>query len=77
MAPAVAVVPVGADNRYGHPDPGVLARMSARGARVLRTDVDGDLAGAGVEAVLDQFLDDGCGALDDLAGGDLVDQVIG
>ncbi|MDG4772362.1 ComEC/Rec2 family competence protein [Solwaraspora sp. WMMD792] len=44
VAPRVAVVPVGADNRYGHPDPGVLARLSARGARVLRTDVDGDLA---------------------------------
>ncbi|WP_326552432.1 ComEC/Rec2 family competence protein [Micromonospora sp. NBC_01813] len=42
--PAVAVVPVGTGNRYGHPDPGVLARLSAGGARVLRTDVDGDLA---------------------------------
>ncbi|MFY1636979.1 ComEC/Rec2 family competence protein [Solwaraspora sp. WMMB335] len=44
VRPAVALVPVGAGNRYGHPDPGVLARLSAAGARVLRTDVDGDLA---------------------------------
>lgn len=42
--PAVAVVPVGQGNRYGHPDPGVLARLSAGGARVLRTDLEGDLA---------------------------------
>ncbi|MFY1698728.1 MULTISPECIES: ComEC/Rec2 family competence protein [unclassified Solwaraspora] len=42
--PAVAVVPVGAGNRYGHPDPGVLTRLVAGGARVLRTDLDGDLA---------------------------------
>lgn len=42
--PAVALVPVGADNRYGHPASGVLARLSRGGARVLRTDVDGDVA---------------------------------
>ena len=34
-------------------------------------------ARAGVEAVLDQFLDHGRRALDDLAGGDLVDQLLG
>jgi len=44
IRPAVALVPVGADNRYGHPDPGVLARLAVGGARVLRTDLDGDLA---------------------------------
>ncbi|HEY8451080.1 MAG TPA: ComEC/Rec2 family competence protein [Natronosporangium sp.] len=42
--PAVALVPVGRDNGYGHPDPGVLNRLSGRGARVLRTDLDGDVA---------------------------------
>ncbi|MEJ3749654.1 ComEC/Rec2 family competence protein [Actinomycetes bacterium KLBMP 9797] len=42
--PAVALVSVGADNRYGHPAPAVLARLVRGGARVLRTDVDGDLA---------------------------------
>jgi competence protein ComEC len=42
--PAVALVPVGAGNRYGHPAGAVLARLSRSGARVLRTDVDGDVA---------------------------------
>ncbi|HEX6967511.1 MAG TPA: ComEC/Rec2 family competence protein [Micromonosporaceae bacterium] len=42
--PAVALVPVGRDNRYGHPDQGVLDRLAGAGARVLRTDVDGDVA---------------------------------
>ncbi|HEX5598297.1 MAG TPA: ComEC/Rec2 family competence protein [Micromonosporaceae bacterium] len=44
VRPAVALVPVGPDNGYGHPDPGVLGRLSRGGARVLRTDVDGDVA---------------------------------
>ena len=37
-------------------------------------DVDLDAPRARVEAVLDQFLDHGCRALDHLAGGDLVDE---
>lgn len=44
VAPAVALVPVGEGNDYGHPDPDLLARLAATGARVLRTDVDGDVA---------------------------------
>ena len=36
-----------------------------------------DARGAGVEAVFDQFLDDRRRALDDFAGGDLADQVVG
>jgi competence protein ComEC len=42
--PAVVVVPVGAGNRYGHPNPAVLARLTRGGARVLRTDLSGDVA---------------------------------
>ena len=42
--PAVALVSVGADNPYGHPNPALLARLARDGARVLRTDLDGDLA---------------------------------
>ena len=42
--PVVALVPVGAGNDYGHPNPAVLARLARGGARVLRTDTDGDLA---------------------------------
>lgn len=44
VAPTVALVSVGADNDYGHPDPALLARLAAAGARILRTDVDGDIA---------------------------------
>ena len=40
-------------------------------------DVDRQPAGAGVDRVLDQFLDDRGGPLDDLAGGDLVGEVGG
>ncbi|MEV6812856.1 ComEC/Rec2 family competence protein [Micromonospora sp. NPDC051296] len=44
IRPAVALVPVGAGNTYGHPNEAVLARLSRGGARVLRTDIDGDIA---------------------------------
>ena len=43
--------------------------------RAACSDVDVDIVGTGVEAVLDEFLDDGRGPLDDFAGSDLVDQV--
>jgi competence protein ComEC len=39
----VALVSVGADNDYGHPSPEALGPLAATGARVLRTDLDGDL----------------------------------
>jgi competence protein ComEC len=39
--PTVAVISVGARNPYRHPDAGVLARLDAAAARVLRTDRDG------------------------------------
>jgi competence protein ComEC len=39
-----ALVSVAADNGYGHPNPAVLARLAAAGARVMRTDRDGDVA---------------------------------
>jgi competence protein ComEC len=42
--PAVAVVSVGKDNRYGHPNAAVLERLSREGARVVRTDRSGDVA---------------------------------
>lgn len=40
----VAVVSVGAENDYGHPAPTTLEPLVAAGARVLRTDRDGDVA---------------------------------
>ncbi|MCM0678355.1 ComEC/Rec2 family competence protein, partial [Micromonospora phytophila] len=44
VRPAVALVPVGAGNTYGHPNPAVLGRLARGGTRVLRTDTDGDVA---------------------------------
>lgn len=39
----LALFSVGADNGYGHPDPGVVAALTATGAVVRRTDLDGDV----------------------------------
>jgi competence protein ComEC len=39
-----AVVSVGSDNGYGHPNPSVLAHLARRGTRVVRTDRAGDVA---------------------------------
>ncbi|MDF9715525.1 ComEC/Rec2 family competence protein [Nocardioides sp. ChNu-153] len=44
VRPEVALVSVGADNTYGHPAPAVLHALEGAGARVLRTDLLGDLA---------------------------------
>lgn len=56
VRPRVAVISVGGDNPYGHPHPDVVAVLESSGARVLRTDVDGDIAvvrsGAGALAVV-------------------------
>ncbi|WAZ21663.1 ComEC/Rec2 family competence protein [Streptomyces cinnabarinus] len=46
-APRVALISAGEDNGYGHPAPGTVAALRARGAAVLRTDVDGALAVVG------------------------------
>lgn len=42
--PRVALVSVGAGNRYGHPSALTLGELSSLGAAVARTDQDGDLA---------------------------------
>ncbi|AGL15048.1 ComEC/Rec2 family competence protein [Actinoplanes sp. N902-109] len=42
--PAVALVSVGRDNDYGHPNAALLARLARGGARVMRTDQQGDVA---------------------------------
>jgi competence protein ComEC len=57
VAPREAVVSVGRRNRFGHPHPATLAALSAAGARLWRTDVDGavtvttDGAGLDVRAI--------------------------
>lgn len=40
-SPRWAVISVGARNSYGHPDPGVLARLRRHHAQVFRTDFHG------------------------------------
>lgn len=43
LAPQIALIGVGARNRYGHPTPSTLAALGAERARVLRTDRDGTI----------------------------------
>jgi competence protein ComEC len=60
VGPALAVVPAGYRNRFGHPDADVLARYAALRTRVLRTDLDGAvtvrLGPAGAAAVAERAL---------------------
>ncbi|MEU7765606.1 ComEC/Rec2 family competence protein [Nocardia sp. NPDC049190] len=44
VGPRLVLVSVGADNTFGHPNPAVLADLSALGATVARTDRRGDIA---------------------------------
>jgi competence protein ComEC len=44
VAPRIALISVGAGNDYGHPSPVILARLARGGARVVRTDEQGDVA---------------------------------
>jgi len=41
---SLAIVSVGAGNRYGHPSVALLDRLRHDGARVFRTDISGDVA---------------------------------
>jgi competence protein ComEC len=41
VRPRLALVSVGAHNSYGHPDADVLSALSASGAAIMRTDLDG------------------------------------
>lgn len=43
VKPEVALISAGAKNRYGHPTPEAIGRLEAVGARILRTDQDGDI----------------------------------
>ncbi len=56
VRPRVALVSVGPDNTFGHPNPGILQRLAALGAVTVRTDRDGDVAvarsGSGALAVV-------------------------
>ncbi len=43
VSPGVAVIQVGAKNRYGHPSPEVLNRLKNFGIKYYRNDVGGDI----------------------------------
>ncbi|MFI1797305.1 ComEC/Rec2 family competence protein [Streptomyces sp. NPDC020379] len=52
LRPRLAVVSVGAGNRYGHPSPRTLHALQAQGATVVRTDRDGPVAVTGDAAAV-------------------------
>jgi len=43
VGPRIAVISVGAGNRYHHPAAGTLDRLARAGATIYRTDMDGDV----------------------------------
>ena len=43
VAPKYAIISVGKDNRYKHPSQEVIERLSEKGIKVYRTDLDGDI----------------------------------
>ncbi|WP_241387042.1 DNA internalization-related competence protein ComEC/Rec2 [Rhodococcus sp. CH91] len=58
VRPRVAVISAGRDNIYGHPHPEIVSVLDEIGARVLRTDLHGDVAvvrtGSGAAAVVSE-----------------------
>jgi competence protein ComEC len=44
LKPKVAVISVGEQNSYGHPDQQFITELNRRGIRVLRTDQSGGIS---------------------------------
>lgn len=44
VAPEFAVISVGRNNRFGHPNKEVLERLKSLGIKIFRTDVDGNVS---------------------------------
>lgn len=43
ISPAVAVIMLGADNKYGHPHPETISKLTSAGVKVYRTDIHGTI----------------------------------
>ncbi len=43
VSPEIAVIQIGKDNPFGHPHPEVLQTLEQFGAKILRTDIHGDI----------------------------------
>ncbi|NMC26541.1 MAG: MBL fold metallo-hydrolase [Syntrophomonadaceae bacterium] len=43
VKPQVAVISVGDDNRYGHPETDILDRLQTKGVKIYRTDLNGNI----------------------------------
>jgi len=43
VKPQVGIISMGEGNLYGHPNPEPLARLMAAGAKIYRTDIDGNI----------------------------------
>lgn len=43
LSPRIGLISVGADNGYGHPSPRLLDQLTALGALLYRSDIDGDV----------------------------------
>lgn len=44
VSPHIAIISVGAKNRYGHPHQSVLDRLEESGTQMRRTDIEGDIS---------------------------------
>lgn len=44
LSPKMALISVGEGNRYGHPAPEIISFLEQQGARIFRTDIQGDVS---------------------------------
>ena len=44
VSPKIALIGVGQDNKFGHPSSDVIERLKNQGAKIYRTDEDGEIS---------------------------------